>query len=179
MFGKSTPKQNVAPTPPPRPERKEQSFLQNGVRIEGVVHVEGDLRVEGQIDGTVNVKGVLMIGQSADTQGSINGGEVVIHGKVTGDVRAETRIQLSRGADVTGDLYCRSLVIEEGVVFEGRSHMGEKTGSSAARVDDHLKKRPEMPGQTPKSSPVFQSGQSKAAEKPGQMNRGSDKMFQR
>ncbi len=130
MFGKSSPKETPPPTvKTPRADRKEQSFLQTGVRIDGNIDIDGDLRVEGSLKGVVNVRGVLMIGPKAVAEGEIWGGEVVIHGKVTGDICAEQRIQLARGAVVTGDLYCRSLVIEDGVMFDGRSHMGERAPS--------------------------------------------------
>ena len=147
MFGKSSPKV----TPPPtvkaqRVERKEQSFLQTGVRIDGNIDVDGDFRVEGSLKGVINVRGILMIGPKAVAEGEIWGGEVVIHGKVTGDICAEQRIQLARGAVVTGDLYCRSLVIEDGVMFDGRSHMGERTPSKTGNKNP-VPKENKHPGQ--------------------------------
>ncbi len=121
MFGKTAPQTESAP----RPERSEQSFLQNGVRVHGDMEVDGDLRIEGSMQGTLNTRGVLMIGPKAFVDGEIRGREVVVHGRVSGTVHAEERIQLARGAKVQGDLHCKSLVVEEGVFFEGRSHMGE------------------------------------------------------
>lgn len=124
MFNKPTPQ----PLATPRAERNEQSFLQNGVRMKGEIEVDGDLRIEGTVEGTLNTRGVLMLGPKASVDGDIRGREVVIHGRLVGTVRADERIQLARGAKVKGDLFCRSLVIEEGVYFEGRSHMGEPVG---------------------------------------------------
>ncbi len=129
MFNKSSPQPQVAPQ---RTERNEQSFLQSGVRLKGEIEVDGDLRVEGTVEGTLNTRGVLMLGPKALVQGDIRGREIVIHGRLAGTMRAEERIHLVRGAKVKGDLYCRSLVIEEGVHFEGRSHMGEPAGQQAS-----------------------------------------------
>lgn len=126
MFGKSSPQ----PAASPRPDRKTQSFLQTGVRFKGEMEVEGDLRIEGIIKGSLNVRGVLMVGSKAVLEGDIKGREVIIHGKAGGSIRADARIQLARGAKVKGDLYCQSLIIEEGVHFDGRSHMGEHAPSS-------------------------------------------------
>lgn len=127
MFSKSTAHPQAAPRAEraERAERNEQSFLQNGVRLKGEIEVDGDLRIEGTVEGTLNTRGVLMLGPKASVDGDIRGREVVIHGRLVGTVRADERIQLARGAKVKGDLFCRSLVIEEGVYFEGRSHMGE------------------------------------------------------
>jgi cytoskeletal protein CcmA (bactofilin family) len=130
MFGKSS-ESSPPPAPTPRAERNEQSFLQKGVHIEGKVDVDGDLRIEGGAKGALQVRGVLMVGSGATVEGEVHAREVVIHGRVGGVVRADERIQLARGANVRSDLYCRSLVIEEGVFFEGRSHMGEESRSAA------------------------------------------------
>jgi cytoskeletal protein CcmA (bactofilin family) len=128
MFNKSAPQ----PQATPRPERNEQSFLQNGVRLKGEIEVDGDLRIEGTVEGTLNTRGVLMLGPKASVEGDIRGREIVIHGRLAGTIRADERIHLARGAKVKGDLYCRSLVIEEGVFFEGRSHMGEPAGQKVS-----------------------------------------------
>ena len=145
MLGKTTPQAAVSK----RTDRHEQSFLQGGVRLEGHMHVNGDLRVEGVIQGSVTTTGVLMIGPGASVDGEIDGVEVAIRGQVAGVVRASERIHLSGGAKVKGDLYCQSLVIEEGVFFEGRSHMGETPAARAPRQEKGGltdKRRPDRPG---------------------------------
>jgi len=103
----------------------EQSFLQAGVRVEGEIHSEGDLRIDGQVKGSIKVLGMMTIGPRAALSATINCGSVSIHGSVEGRVEAEERIHLARGAQVRADLFCQSLVIDEGVFFHGRSHMGE------------------------------------------------------
>ncbi len=145
MFGKTTSQPAVSK----RTDRHAQSFLQGGVRLEGDMHVEGDMRVEGVVHGSVTTTGVLMIGPGASVDGEIEGVEVVIRGQVAGIIRASGRIHLSGSAKVKGDLYCQSLVIEEGVFFEGRSHMGETPPARAPRHEKSGltdKPQPDRPG---------------------------------
>jgi len=129
MFNKSAPQPQITPQ---RAERGEQSFLHSGVRLKGEIEVDGDLRIEGTVEGTLNTRGLLMLGPKASVEGDVHGREVVIHGRLAGTIRADERIHLIRGAKVKGDLFCRSLVIEEGVFFEGRSNMGEPAGQKPA-----------------------------------------------
>ncbi|MCK4414231.1 MAG: polymer-forming cytoskeletal protein [Candidatus Eisenbacteria sp.] len=125
MFKKSSPRP-AAPTPKiERAERREQSFLQSGAKLDGDLTVEGDLRVEGQALGRLGVTGLLTIGPRAEIDGALGGREIIVHGKVRGTIQAEERIHLARGAKVACDLYCKALIIEDGVFFHGRSHMGE------------------------------------------------------
>jgi cytoskeletal protein CcmA (bactofilin family) len=121
MFGKTT----SQPSGMGGSDRKEQSFLQRGVRFEGSIEADGDLRIEGSVKGTLNVHGLVIIGSEADAEGLLRGQEVVIHGKAEGTILAEQQIHMARGARVTAHVFCQSLVIEEGVFFHGRSHMGE------------------------------------------------------
>jgi cytoskeletal protein CcmA (bactofilin family) len=126
MFRKSPPQEETAPRVERR-ERNEQSFLQHGVRIDGDIHADGDLRIDGQVKGTLSVGGTLTVGPKSSIIASIKSRSMVIHGSLDGVVQAQERIHLSRGAKVRAELYCQSLVIDEGVFFHGRSHMGETT----------------------------------------------------
>ena len=123
MFKKSS-APPTAPVPKvERSERREQSFLQTGTRLEGDLTVEGDLRIEGQCAGKISVTGLLTVGPKAEIRGNLRGREIVVHGKVRGTIEAEARIHLSRGAKVASDLYCKALIIEDGVFFEGSCKM--------------------------------------------------------
>jgi cytoskeletal protein CcmA (bactofilin family) len=141
MFRKSPPQEEAAPRVERR-ERNEQSFLQHGVRIDGDIHADGDLRIDGQVKGTLTVGGTLTAGPKSSIVATIKSRSLVIHGSLDGVVQAEERIHLSRGAKVRADLYCQSLVIDEGVFFHGRSHMGETT--TAAPEAQPAAARPEL-----------------------------------
>ena len=130
MFKKSPPQEETTPRVE-RKERNEQSFLQHGVRIDGDIHADGDLRIDGEVKGTLSVGGTLTAGPKSSITATIKSRSMVIHGSFDGVVRAEERIHLSRGAKVRADLYCQSLVVDEGVFFQGRSHMGETTTAAA------------------------------------------------
>ena len=121
MFGKTD--RDGAPIV--RGESKEQSFLHRSVKLEGQIETSGDLRIEGNLLGILNVGGTATIGPDAEAKGLLRGREIVIHGTVEGTVLAEQRLHLARGARVKADIYCDTLVIDEGVFFHGRSHMGQ------------------------------------------------------
>lgn len=165
MFGKSSSSSSKpsssSPAPAPRAERNEQSFLQSGVRLKGEIQVDGDLRIEGAVEGTLDTRGVLMIGPKAAVDGELRGREVVIHGRVSGVVRAEQRVHLARGAKVKGDLHCRALVIEEGVHFEGHSHMGEEAAKRPPAPEAAGKSGGPPPTQHPGTYPRPGGGASK------------------
>ena len=52
---------------------------------------------------------------------------LTVHGTVHGDVVAEQGVKLGPDARVEGDLTCRTLAIDEGAFFVGRSIMSGRT----------------------------------------------------
>jgi len=99
------------------------SILGAGSSFEGNLKVEGGLRIDGKIDGEVTVSGTLTVGHEGFVKGKVSVVHGIIGGSVCGTIRAEKQLELQNGSKVEGDIYTHSLVIEEGVFFEGRCSM--------------------------------------------------------
>jgi cytoskeletal protein CcmA (bactofilin family) len=100
-----------------------QSVIQEGVTIRGEVKSEGEIRIEGTLEGSIASKSRVVVGATGSVQADIDGSEIVIMGRVCGNIVGSRRIELRKGAHVEGDLSTQSLVIEEGVFFRGLSRM--------------------------------------------------------
>ncbi len=99
-------------------EKTDASFVGDGLRIEGNIDSEGDLMVEGEIQGDVAVR-KLTVGTGGHVEGKITAEEILVHGRVTGGMAAQTAT-LCKTARVDGDVEYESLSIENGAEFEGR-----------------------------------------------------------
>lgn len=82
-----------------------------------------NLKINGTFEGTLTTKGTLTIGESADVNADIIGEHIVIAGRVTGDIIAEKSLRLIAPARVIGDVKTPSLMVEEGAILHGDSHM--------------------------------------------------------
>ena len=120
----------------PASTRDVQAHLGAGSRIEGKLSFEGSVRIDGEINGEINAKETIIIGESAVISAQIQANSVVIHGRVQGDVTARKRVELRAPARLTGNLNTPSVVINEGVLFEGHCTMG----ASEAQADRGEKK---------------------------------------
>ena len=56
----------------------------------------------------------------------IEDGNIIVHGEVRGTIKASDRIEMHTPAVVEGDITAQTLVIDEGVIFEGSCSMGKK-----------------------------------------------------
>ena len=126
----------------------ESAVLGRGTRISGKISFEGKARIDGQVEGEIIAGDYLEIGQSALVNAQINGSVIVVQGKVTGDLTATKKLEIRAPGRLYGNVTTPSLVIEEGVVFEGHCSMGASEGRSGDRVTLLAKE------ETPKEQPI-------------------------
>ena len=97
------------------------SLVAEGVRIRGDLVTDGDLQLDGAIEGDLSV-GQLTIGETGLVSGTIQADAVEVRGRVVGTICAR-RVRLLASARVDGDISHTELSIESGAHFEGRSLM--------------------------------------------------------
>ncbi len=116
-----------------------QAHLGPGSRVEGKLGFEGSVQIDGHVKGEIDAKDTVVVGDKAVINAQILAGTVVVKGKVNGDVVARKRLELHAPARLVGNITTPSLVIHEGVVFEGNCSMGAadtKTDKGVFPKDD-------------------------------------------
>ena len=107
-----------------------------GCKISGQLFFEGSTEIQGQVDGELSAKDVLVIGRNGIVSGHIKAASIVIRGKVDADITAR-RIEIGPSGKVSGTLASTVLVIAEGAMFEGCSTMqpdGVTAGANLTQV---------------------------------------------
>jgi len=100
------------------------AFLGEGTSFKGALTFEGTVRIDGRLEGQIFTKDTLVVGESAQVLAEIHAGTVVIGGTVHGNIIAERKIEIHASGKLYGNISTPSLVIEEGVLFEGSCTMG-------------------------------------------------------
>ncbi len=99
------------------------ALLGKGSEFDGKLAFEGTVRIDGTFTGEITTSDMLIIGESAKVNAEVSCGTIVVHGEVNGNIKATQAVELHKPARVKGDVSSPSLMIERGVVFEGRSKM--------------------------------------------------------
>lgn len=126
---------------------KKQSSLEtligNDSLFKGEIVSKRVLRVDGVIEGNVQAD-FLIIGKTGSVKGDIFVHGVEVNGNVEGNIQAEEIVEIKPAGTVRGDIYTVKLVISEGALFAGHSHMrrpGEaieqngKQGSNEKKIE--------------------------------------------
>ncbi len=98
----------------------EAARIGSGARIRGRIQGDGDLTIEGTVEGEIVLRGNLTIADGGSVTSDIEAQEVVISGALEGNVNASGQVRVASGSKVRGDLRGSSVAIEEGAEFAGR-----------------------------------------------------------
>lgn len=101
-----------------------RNVLSSDVEIKGSVKFTNDLVIDGKIEGNISSEGNLTIGENARIKAEISTATIIVYGKVHGNLTATDRVELKASAEVVGDIKAKTLSIEAGAIFVGKSTVG-------------------------------------------------------
>ena len=95
------------------------SIIGHGSEVKGEFKFKGVLRIDGVFSGELKSDGKVNIGETGHIKTDIKAGTIVIGGLVEGNVYATKKVNLLATGKLLGDIITPSLIVEEGVIFEG------------------------------------------------------------
>jgi len=131
MFGKNEPRQyggadtngatqdDWRATASPAPSaRVQHSILSADTRLTGDLVSDGDITIEGAIDGSIKCRSLTLVGQPS-IKGTVEAQTVHVCGTFTGEIHA-SKVILNKSAKMRGDIYQETLEVQIGAEFEGK-----------------------------------------------------------
>jgi cytoskeletal protein CcmA (bactofilin family) len=109
--------------PASRPSSGTPSVIGTDLSITGNLESKGEIQIEGEVQGDIHA-GRIIVGERARVTGSLLADDIVIRGNVGGSVRGNS-VTLQSNSRVEGDLFHKSLSIEQGAFFEGKSRRSD------------------------------------------------------
>jgi cytoskeletal protein CcmA (bactofilin family) len=100
------------------------NMIGSGTVIEGDIKAHGDMRIDGSIKGSINVKGKLVIGPTGVVDGEVVCQNADFMGTIRAKVTVSELLSLKATAKLSGDLITNKLSIEPGADFTGSCSMG-------------------------------------------------------
>lgn len=109
-----------------------ETIIGQSIKVKGNFHGQGNIIVEGQVEGSIKTGGHLYVGKKARITADINAKEAKIGGEINGNISVEGYLELTAQAKVFGDITASELSVERGAQINGNCQMGSQKQSSNA-----------------------------------------------
>ncbi|MCL1833212.1 MAG: polymer-forming cytoskeletal protein [Leptospirales bacterium] len=100
----------------------------------GNFSINGSLRIDGRFEGKSLKADQLYIGHEGKVRTNIDAVSVIVEGLIMGNINATSRVLLMPTAKVYGDIKTPELIIQNGVLLEGRCTIANDLRTSAGDV---------------------------------------------
>ncbi len=110
-----------------------------GTSITGEIITEGDIRIDGKLNGDLKAKGRVVIGQPGEIKGKIECANIEIYGKVYGQINVKELTMLKASAYLEADITTQKLGVEPGAKFSGHCDMSSQHNTANAEEKQKAK----------------------------------------
>lgn len=107
------------------PQGRIDSLIGAGTRVEGSIRFSGGLRIDGEVQGSVEAaegasSSTLVLSEHARVEGAIRVAHLVTNGTVVGPVSVVESLEIQSKAKIIGDVEYTMIEMHQGAVVEGR-----------------------------------------------------------
>ena len=97
-------------------------YLGEDLLIQGTVYTEKKIVVSCTLEGSIHGDQEIIVSETGNVNGKIEGNVVVVAGKINGDMLVHERLEVKSTANLHGEVHVPSgqLLIQEGAYIEGQ-----------------------------------------------------------
>ena len=99
------------------------NIISDGTIIKGDIIANGDIRIDGELNGNLSAKGKLVVGTNGKINGEIVCNNIEVSGFIKGKVTATELLNMKSTSKIEGDIITGKLSVEPGSAFTGTCAM--------------------------------------------------------
>ena len=99
------------------------SRIENTTSLKGEIISSGDFRVDGILEGSIKIKGKIVVGKEGLIDGSVSCESADIEGKLKGKINVSGSFNLRSTAIVEGEVAIGKLIVESGASLNAKCKM--------------------------------------------------------
>lgn len=115
--------------------KEAETIIGPSLKVKGNFHGQGNIVIEGTVEGSVKTNNFLLIGSSAHITASVEAKDAKVGGKIDGDLRVDGYLEVLSSAKISGDIRAKEISIEKGAQFNGNCSMGQRPSSAPEKKD--------------------------------------------
>lgn len=99
------------------------SLIGENIKIIGKIEGNGNLRIDGMVDGDIDYNGNIVIGETGKVNGDISAGEISLAGTIKGNISSSSKMVILPNGKLIGNIQVPNFIIHENAIFEGNCKM--------------------------------------------------------
>jgi len=111
------------PSQPGGASNEFETVIGLSVKVKGDFNAQGNIIVEGMVDGNLKTAGNLEVGEKAKVTANVEAKEAKIGGEIRGNVKIKGFLEITATAKILGDIEAMAVSIERGANFNGKCVM--------------------------------------------------------
>ena len=132
---------------------REAAVIGPSIHIDGDLRGEEDLIIEGEVNGTVQLKSNgLTIGPQGKVRADVYAHSIFVDGFVEGDLYGSERVSIRKSAQVRGNIVSPRVSLEDGAKFKGSIEM-DSQAVQAALGQNRAPQKPAAQAPKPTATP--------------------------
>ena len=110
--------------------------IADGLQVRGDISSEGDIWINGYIEGNVSTTARVTLGENGTVDGNITGSSVRVSGTVNGNIVAEEALSYEDTARIYGQSHTPNLQVASGAIIVGKVVMPSDDLDDGSHTDD-------------------------------------------
>lgn len=103
--------------------KEAETIIGPSVKIKGEFHCQGNMIIDGIVEGNIKTEGDLYVGEKAVINADISSKNAKISGKIMGNLNISGYLEITSSAKITGDIDTLTLSIAKGAYINGNYKM--------------------------------------------------------
>lgn len=95
------------------------TILTNGTTVKGKISSEGDMRIDGDIKGSIDCAGKVVLGESSKLEVTLASRQMNLNGTLTGDITIAEHLTIGSTGVIEGSVQTHKLSVAQGAVING------------------------------------------------------------
>ena len=106
--------------------------ITSGSKIIGTIIADGDIRIDGTVEGEMQCAGKVVIGEKGLIKGTVTCQNAEIMGMLDGKITNSQTLALRATGKIKGDVITQTLIVEPNAQFNGTCQMPANTAAKPA-----------------------------------------------
>ena len=97
-----------------------ETIIGESVQVKGHFENNGNVVINGSLDGEIKTKGAILVGEKAKITANIQAEEMIVKGNIEGSIKVFGYLSIGETAKILGDIECIQISIEKGAQINGK-----------------------------------------------------------